>query len=464
MESKKLKLPKNIIFEILGFMTCEELFKYGCRQLNKAIYFNENLQEAMLSQMVMRRLGIIDDTTFETQYLQGVLRSTSQELDCESLSHNYKNQEKQQYSEYFKNFNRKHSRQKYLFGYQSIGGTEITNQADAHFENINIKNVFVDNDGIYCSSTECDPCIVSGIFYEDPLVDIDNEDEFQRVFEKTFEISKKHNFNVILDENQINGNAQYFDQAKQSRFIDFRTKRQLIDKIKEKIIKHWKHPLVLNGLIREIIFLSTKQVNTPSMRQVLKYENAVHKSLSVDYMIAINRMYVALRGPFTCPVRSMFLFVHNQDDLDLKNHPLVKCLKSIKTKDELLEFLEEARTNPEINYLLPKHVDMQKFGYDAVEFEHSFYIDKFSDKTRSDLELFRLRLCAFIDVKDAIKQWISFSQFFACRFVSVLFTNINNNQDIENQIVQDSQPNYDIQTIYFDGVKIPSLFNFDTVK
>jgi len=48
---------------------------------------------------------------------------------------------------------------------------------------------------------------------------------------------------------------------------------------------------------------------------------------------------------------------------------------------------------------------------DLVEFEQSFYTNTFRDpnKRPSDLEPLRLRLCAFIDLKDEDKMNIPFS-------------------------------------------------------
>ena len=59
----------------------------------------------------------------------------------------------------------------------------------------------------------------------------------------------------------------------------------------------------------------------------------MHKSASLKNLFSFNRVYVVTRGPFTCPVKSMFIFAHNQDEIDLKSHPLVKLLKDVKNKD-----------------------------------------------------------------------------------------------------------------------------------
>ena len=62
--------------------------------------------------------------------------------------------------------------------------------------------------------------------------------------------------------------------------------------------------------------------------------------------------------------------------------------------------------------LIPKYADIQGLGYDLIEFEQSFYYDKFANKALSpgaDLDVYRLRLCAFVDLRDKDRQWIPFS-------------------------------------------------------
>ena len=59
-----------------------------------------------------------------------------------------------------------------------------------------------------------------------------------------------------------------------------------------------------------------------------------------------------------------------------------------------------------------------------VEFESSFYKEIFADKhtLMKDKDLYRFRLCAFIDLKESEKISVTFRQNFTCRYVSVMFT------------------------------------------
>jgi hypothetical protein len=87
-----------------------------------------------------------------------------------------------------------------------------------------------------------------------------------------------------------------------------------------------------------------------------------------------------------------------------------------------------------------------------VEFDNSFYTDIFRERslTNQEKDLYRLRLCAFIDLNDQKRKFIEFRQSFASRYVSVMFTE-RNNRDLggENDPNTPGFVNYDVQTIYF---------------
>jgi len=72
--------------------------------------------------------------------------------------------------------------------------------------------------------------------------------------------------------------------------------------------------------------------------------------------------------------------------------------------------------------------------------------------TQAAKEPFRLRLCCFIDMKTAEKPWVHFQQRFACRFITVMFT------DRLLTETKEEHPNYDMQTIYFQGSIIQNIF------
>ena len=73
-----------------------------------------------------------------------------------------------------------------------------------------------------------------------------------------------------------------------------------------------------------------------------------------------------------------------------------------------------------------------KFDIDLVEFHQNFYTEAFLDPEMrpSMLEPLRLRLCAFVDLKNEDKMNIPFSQAFASRFVSVMFTDVHDNSHL----------------------------------
>jgi len=73
------------------------------------------------------------------------------------------------------------------------------------------------------------------------------------------------------------------------------------------------------------------------------------------------------------------------------------------------------------------------------------------------LEPLALRLCAFVDLKDENKMNIPFSQAFASRFVSILFTDVHDHTALYPQETPHER-NVNVQTIYFNGHMVPSLY------
>lgn len=65
---------------------------------------------------------------------------------------------------------------------------------------------------------------------------------------------------------------------------------------------------------------------------------------------------------------------------------------------------------------------------DLVEFCQSFYSDIFSSVERrpSQLEVYKLRLVAFVDLKEQDKVNIPLSRPVSCRYVTILFTDRHN--------------------------------------
>lgn len=98
---------------------------------------------------------------------------------------------------------------------------------------------------------------------------------------------------------------------------------------------------------------------------------------------------------------------------------------------------------------------------DFVSFQHSFYQEAFREVTLFDSvkRILSLRLVAFVDLKheDNNKVNIPLMQSFASRFVTLLFTDKFDHTHLYPQEAPHGPPNYDVQTIYFQGHCIPSL-------
>jgi hypothetical protein len=59
--------------------------------------------------------------------------------------------------------------------------------------------LFVDSEGFYCSSENCNLCIASGIFYREPVMDIEDEEEFLKVANQVKKCSQMAGYRVLED-------------------------------------------------------------------------------------------------------------------------------------------------------------------------------------------------------------------------------------------------------------------------
>ena len=86
-----------------------------------------------------------------------------------------------------------------------------------------------------------------------------------------------------------------------------------------------------------------------------------------------------------------------------------------------------------------------KTDLDLVEFCQSFYTDIFSngEKRPSELELYKLRLVAFVDLKEQDKVNIPLSRPVSCRYVTVLFTDRQDHRHLYPQEEAHDPLNYD---------------------
>jgi hypothetical protein len=85
-----------------------------------------------------------------------------------------------------------------LFGYQALGGSEVGDPRKKHFFKQSVNQLFCDTDGIYSSSEKCDPCIVTGAFYEEPTLGRDkSDDELIKAFDLALSVSKELGYEVF---------------------------------------------------------------------------------------------------------------------------------------------------------------------------------------------------------------------------------------------------------------------------
>ena len=84
----------------------------------------------------------------------------------------------------------------------------------------------------------------------------------------------------------------------------------------------------------------------------------------------------------------------------MTKHPLARDLKDLKTAGELTAYLKAAKDLK--NPLVPRHNLVNKANSTLIEFDASFYQDVFArgELSKSELDHFRLRLVAFVEVAD----------------------------------------------------------------
>ncbi len=94
----------------------------------------------------------------------------------------------------------------------------------------------------------------------------------------------------------------------------------------------------------------------------------------------------------------------------------------MKTTGELTAYLKAAKDLK--NPLVPRHSLVNKANSALVEFDASFYQEVFArgDLSKSELDHFRLRLVAFVEVTDQDRYSIGLKHQHAARFISVMFT------------------------------------------
>ena len=191
--------------------------------------------------------------------------------------------------------------------------------------------------------------------------------------------------------------------AMESQFNDFRLRRDIGERVRERRLKHYKDCKVLSSLTRLLIMESTRLVSDPrKTTELIQYDIRTHQKLSLNNLFVYNKMHIVTKGLWPYPAKSFFLFAHNQPikSSQLLAHPLIEHLGDIKTLEQLLAL--------SLHPLMPsfKHIDFRgtispNFDIDLVEFHQSFYTEAFTDPNNrpSDLEPLKLRLCAFVDLK-----------------------------------------------------------------
>ncbi len=69
--------------------------------------------------------------------------------------------------------------------------------------------LFCDTDGIYSSSERCQPCIVTGVFYEEHMLDRDESDEeMLKAYIQVKKVGEDCGYRVIQEASGVEGEAE----------------------------------------------------------------------------------------------------------------------------------------------------------------------------------------------------------------------------------------------------------------
>ena len=191
----------TLICEIYSFLDCAQLFKGRALYLNKKLYS----QKFMIRQATIRHLGVLEDYFLEREYISKVTGKKFEDLPS---SKNY--EQSDNCFTYLHKYPRKHDHKIMLFGYQSVGGSlhsisengsvgdvKVQNKQNSRFNQFNVRHLFVDSPGYYNSSAKIDPCIATGIFFQE----LDHETEDIGAMEAEFKavrgISEEVGYSVL---------------------------------------------------------------------------------------------------------------------------------------------------------------------------------------------------------------------------------------------------------------------------
>lgn len=88
-------------------------------------------------------------------------------------------------------------------GENSTNSVVEQNKIGSRFNQHNIRHLFVDSNGTYCSSTKIDPCIASGIFFNEFDIEQESTETMHDEFKRIREMSEKAGYSVLRGMKEI---------------------------------------------------------------------------------------------------------------------------------------------------------------------------------------------------------------------------------------------------------------------
>lgn len=111
--------------------------------------------------------------------------------------------------------------------------------------------------------------------------------------------------------NQISG-KDLIQMAVESQFNNFRLRRDIGERVRERKLKVYKDNKVLSSLTRLLIMESTCLVSDPRKTdELIQYDLRTHQRLSLNHLFVFNKMHIVTKGLWPYPAKSFFVLAHN---------------------------------------------------------------------------------------------------------------------------------------------------------
>eukprot|EP00347_Sterkiella_histriomuscorum_P007732 403347767 len=395
-----------ILYEILQFCDVQTVvaFTQTDKHFNQAIKLR-NEGKNFIRSLILRELGLIQDFLLEKDAFQNNIVS-------ESFYNNLDNC-KAVYEKSLKRWNPRISR---FFGFRTTGGV------DHNDISYSVSNLFNPNGMYFAYCSDISPNIdVTGVYVNENINDqIIKINKFMMFFYnidvKSFK-QKSNKKNMIASFNEGMLNIIRLNENYLSNFYD-RFGKSFSENFYYKMAERLNQDKMLK-----------MKSDFPHYFE-LENQNAV-KETENTYLL-FDRVEISRKGDFTCPVKSLVIFAHNQD-INIKDNETLNLLNNCKDFEDVTRLRQN---HPDIIPPLLTRYNENDSGLGMINevamFDQSFYQQQ----------------------NKQLKETSQLNQKIATRFITVkLIETDNRMQEMGDQHLI---PNFDVRNILFYGERIPS--------